>query len=62
MPNDDERRITEDSYVALVLILGEALKAKGLAKGQSTTASGPQLALELIAKQRSEILLSLRRT
>jgi hypothetical protein len=57
---DNDRHIAEDSYVALVLILSEMLKAKDLAKRIRGTASYSQKALELISNERSRILEQLR--
>jgi hypothetical protein len=59
MPNND-RRIAEDSYVALVVILSELLKAKDLANHVRATANYRQKALELILHERSQILEQLR--
>lgn len=53
---DDEKRLMEDTFVALVLILGELVQAAKRDKGVRTTASPATSALALISKERDGIL------
>jgi hypothetical protein len=52
----DDKRMGEDSFVALVLILGKLLQAEDRAKGRSTTEDSTSRALKLISMERDRIL------
>jgi hypothetical protein len=53
---DDDRRLAEDAFVAQVLILSKQIEAEDAKKGYNSK-SPIVRALELIAKQRSQILV-----
>jgi hypothetical protein len=52
----DDKRLEEDSFVALVLILGELLKAADRDKGITSTENYTARALKFISVERDRIL------
>jgi hypothetical protein len=52
--------MADDSFVALVLILGKLLVAEDRTKHRSTTENEVDRALKLIAKERDRILARVR--
>lgn len=55
---EELKRLLEDVYCAQVLILGKQIKAEKLANGTSTTSDCTREALNLIRKQRQQLLHS----
>lgn len=52
----DDTRLREDTFVAMVLILGKLLQAEDRDKGTYTTEDAAKRALNLISKERDRIL------
>ena len=52
----DDTRLREDTFVAMVLILGKLLQAEDDDKGRYTTEDPAKRALNLISKERDRIL------
>lgn len=55
---EELKSLLEDVFCAQVLILGKQIKAEKLAKGTSGTSDYTREALELIRKQRQQLLRS----
>jgi hypothetical protein len=53
---DDDKRLRDDTFVAMVLILGKLLQAEDRDRGHHTTEDAAKRAMNLISKERDRIL------